>query len=252
MLASGAAVIGPAALAVTDRTIIRNEVAAARPSERSMTLSTVGDGLDGGSDFERFAPLILAASGFRQVYATQLTVMIADRPVAAENLLPLQFREDVCAHLTVVAGRCLMGSYEVVVGEHTARRLGLSPGSTLHTDEVNLPEQGGPMTPVGNPRQMMVVGTYRIADPADLYWTQPLELGPNAPGVEDEPVFTTRLTAGYSSSRHQPSPSRPACRPTCSVRTTWTRSSPVWTSSTAPWPAGAAAPRWTSTARSPS
>lgn len=200
--ATGAAVLAPAALSITDRVIVRDAVAAAPTAERTLTLYSVGIPVGaGGGDFERFGPNAVEPTGFGQVYLTQLIVMVLDGSPADPTLMRLQYREDVCAHLTIVTGRCLMGTYEIVLGADTARALGLGPGSVLDLDGVILPEQGGVLRAADDPRRMMVVGTYRPTRPADAYWTEPSEFRANTSGAVDEPVFTTGLTARYSTSR---------------------------------------------------
>jgi hypothetical protein len=200
VFATGAAVAGPAALAAVDRAIIRHEVGAADVRERTMTLASVGsEGVNDADEFARFLPLILNLRGFQQVYATEFTIIGIAPLRDLSHLSRMAFREDVCAHLTMVSGRCVMSSYEIILGEQTARRYGLRPGTILSTDEVEITETGA-VLPRGNPRDMMVVGVYRPTDPTDLYWGQLSYFRNNLGGDQAEPVFTGRRTAGFANS----------------------------------------------------
>jgi hypothetical protein len=193
VFAAGAAVAGPAAVATVDRFIVDHEVASASANERTVVLSMgSSQPLDNSHEFGRFVPLLLDLKGFTETYSTEFVVI-----GAGSDLARLVFREDVCAHLTIVAGRCLGGTYEVVVGEQTAQRSHLVPGSVLHTDEVRIKETE--YVPVGNPRTMVVVGVYRVTAPTDPYWGTTSYVGQNV-GQSPEVVFTTRDTAGDSNS----------------------------------------------------
>lgn len=200
VFATGAAVAGPAALAAVDRAIIAHEVAAAPVADRTVTLASVGaNGVDDTEGFAKFLPLVLNLSGFRQVYATEFSVIGIGPYRDLGHLNRLSFREDVCAHVTIVSGRCTMSTWEVILGEATAARFRLKPGMLIVTDEVEITETGA-VIPKGNPRQLMIVGTYRPIDPTELYWGQLSYFHNNLAGEREEPAFVTRRTSGYANS----------------------------------------------------
>jgi len=106
------------------------------------------------------------------------------------------YRQDVCVHLSVVAGRCLIGEGEVVIGEQTARRQSLAPGDAVELAYAEFsPDPRTPrFEPKGQPKRLTVVGTYRVPDPAGVYWGThgyfAADPGPRA----GEPVFADFAT----------------------------------------------------------
>ncbi|SDI80506.1 FtsX-like permease family protein [Frankineae bacterium MT45] len=73
-------------------------------------------------------------------------------------------RSELCAHLTMVAGRCPQGVGEIVVSSTSASALSLRLGQPVTLSGV---VDGGPSYPLGTAH---IVGVYRVFDADDDYW----------------------------------------------------------------------------------
>ncbi|HEX8626646.1 MAG TPA: ABC transporter permease [Catenuloplanes sp.] len=189
VFATGAAVAGPVYLAAVDRAALAAEVAAADRFTKTVSLS-LNDAQSAG--FDSLAPKLLTMPGFRQVHSLRFPVLGVE---PAEELSTVTFRSQVCQHLTIVAGRCLMGPAETVVGEATAARLGLSPGATTTVSWAQYDEVRQRFVAAGAPAVLSVVGVYRPRDPGDLYWGRSRFFGPGVPDAAREPLFVNRQSA---------------------------------------------------------
>lgn len=199
VVAVAAAVAGPAFLAAADRSVIAVEVDHARPAELALEAQTVVD-LTRGRDrtFENTVRAGLTDRGITPVFAAEFDSNVTG---PAGSVSPrMTFREDVCAHLTIVSGRCLIGTREVVVGEADARTMGVHIGQTVVEQEVVLTADG----PVarGPTAVLAVVGVYRVPDPSGQYWADQHYFD-TAPGVTTWPVFGTRGTMEALSHQHE-------------------------------------------------
>lgn len=189
---TGAAVAGPASLRAVDAAIVAHEAADASAAERMLTLGAVSsEGVNTSSDFAQFVPAVLKLPEFDQVYSVEISMF------GFGGISRVVFREDNCAHLTIVRGRCSQGNYEVVIGERMAKRAGLAPGSKVTADEVRYDPMSGVAYPAGNPHVLNVVGTYTPTDPDDLYWGRSGYFAVDGKGQRAEPVFMSRRTIGY-------------------------------------------------------
>jgi hypothetical protein len=194
--ATAAAVAGPAYLAAVDRTVSAQEVATAGTDELSVhTEATYAVKLAGGAqgiDFSALAPILVALPGFTSVYAAEFMVL-GTQP--APGVARLVYRQDACAHLVVVAGRCLTGVSEVLLGEATAARLHVAPGDVLPlTYAVATSDPAQPAhVPGADPAPVTVAGTYRVRDRTELYWGQHGYFATTTAGRPDEPIFTGRV-----------------------------------------------------------
>lgn len=186
VFATGAAVAGPVYLAAVDRAALAAEVAAADRSTKTVSLSLHDAEVTG---FDSLAPNLLTMPGFRQVYSIQLPVLGVE---PAGELSTVVFRSQVCQHLTMVAGRCLMGPAETVVGEATAARLGLSPGATITVGWAQYDESRQEFVAGGTPAVLGVVGVYRPQDPTELYWGRSRFFATGVPDAAREPLFVNR------------------------------------------------------------
>ncbi|MFG2039787.1 hypothetical protein [Dactylosporangium sp. NPDC048998] len=173
-LATAAAVAAPVYLDRTDRRIVDTEVAAAGVTERNILVTgTVEAGSDGSipPTFERLASGWLDAPGYTAVFSAQFAVQPADLPIAtAEQLSRVSYRDGLCEHVVVVAGRCLMGVGDAVLGVSAARQLSLHPGDALsltgsmYDSSTNRYLSGGPAA------ALTVVGIVRARDGTEPYW----------------------------------------------------------------------------------
>ncbi|MGI5239194.1 hypothetical protein [Dactylosporangium sp. CA-139066] len=173
-LATVAAVAAPVYLDRTDRRIVDTEVARADASERNIVVSGT---VEAGGDrtipptFERLASGRLDAPGYATVFSSQFAAQPAELEVAsAEQLARVSYREGLCDHVVVVAGRCLMGTGDAVLGISAARQLGLHPGDavslagSLYDSTSKHYLRAGPGAP------LTVVGIVRARDGTEPYW----------------------------------------------------------------------------------
>ncbi|GAA3232583.1 FtsX-like permease family protein [Dactylosporangium siamense] len=188
----GATVAVPAYLRTIDLAVVRSEVAGAAPGERTVALSATVDNTSTSTvDFTDVTGALLAIPGFTQVYSAEFpTVGIEPSPTDASRLT---YRQEACAHVTLLSGRCFLGSGEVVLGEHTAKRLGLGVGDPI--DLAFAVSKGSPTGPIyaafGEATPLTVVGVYRPATPQEEYWGAHDYF---AVHVTAEPVFTSAAT----------------------------------------------------------
>ena len=191
------AVAAPAYVQAADRAVAAGQVETALPGERSLQISKIEDARAGESDslgFTNVGPALVAFPGFVNVFAAEYPALGIEPDTRLRSRFV--YRQDVCAHLSMVAGRCLVGEGEVVIGEQTARRRSLAPGDPLELTYAEFSTD--PRTPVfepkGLPKRLTVVGTYRVPDPAGVYWGShgyfAADPGPRA----GEPVFTEFAT----------------------------------------------------------
>jgi putative ABC transport system permease protein len=182
----------PGYLQAVDRAAVATEVANAAPDEQGLSLSLPVDGRRSfdGLDFTAVGAALIRLDGFQEAAATEFPTVGVDPDNRHSSRLT--YRQDVCAHLRVIAGRCLMAEGEIVLGERTAARLKITPGTPLTMTFAQLnPDPNRPVfLPAGLPKRMTVVGVYQVPDPDELYWGR---RGYFTQG-EKEPVFT-----GYAS-----------------------------------------------------
>ncbi|WP_426511601.1 FtsX-like permease family protein [Dactylosporangium sp. McL0621] len=195
LFAVAAAVAAPAYLQAVDRSIVAGQVETAAARERSLSVTaSVNPRNDDGFDFADVAGGLVDLPGFDQVYGGEFpAVGIEPDRVRASRVT---YRQDACAHLTIVAGRCLAGSGDVVLGEQTAARLHLGPGDPITLTFAAL--GGSNSQPIyiadGAPARLTVAGTYRPADPAETYWGGHGYFDLDTAGRPGEPVFASAAT----------------------------------------------------------
>jgi hypothetical protein len=191
VFATGAAVAGPVYLAAVDQAGSAAVVADSPRRERTVSLGTLlAEPATEDVRFDALASSLLTLSGFTRVYSAQFGVLGIE--VGDTQLSSLVFREDVCQHLTLVRGRCALTSGEVLVGESTAERRGLDPGVPVTVQAARFDDLQGRYVPVAEASTLVVVGVYRPADPAELYWGRSAFFLPGAPDPIREPLFITR------------------------------------------------------------
>jgi hypothetical protein len=195
-LATVAAVAAPVYVARVDRQIVAGELAHASTAERNIlvtgSVEASGTGVMSRT-FENLAQGWLDAPGYRAVFATQFPAQPADLAVAtAEQLSRVSYREGLCDHVVVVAGRCLMGTGDAVLGVNAAQRLGLRPGDAVSLAGSSFDDRSNRYVPAGAPTALTVVGIVRAQDSTEPYWGRS---GALADGVS--PVFSVdRRTLG--------------------------------------------------------
>jgi hypothetical protein len=124
----------------------------------------------GAPDFATVGATLIALPGFRYVYSAEFPA-IGIEPTT-RRASRLVFRQDVCAHLRIVAGRCLAGEGEVVIGARTAERLQLSAGDsiTLTSAVFNEDPRQPNYVPDGRPQRLGIAGVYTVPDRTESFW----------------------------------------------------------------------------------
>jgi putative ABC transport system permease protein len=200
MLAVASAVAAPAYLIAAERAVAEGQIATATPSELSLAVRRTTDVLEDPSAGIKFPDvgrvLLLGLNGFTLYHSAEVPTVGLEKV----NYFPtrLVFRQEICAHVRILTGRCLAGEGDVLLGEHTAQRLELRAGDTITLTAARMNGLARPPTyePDGAPKKLTVAGTYRAVDTAEAYWglhgyfvsVPGLEAGPG------EPVFTNAGT----------------------------------------------------------
>ncbi|WP_432994581.1 hypothetical protein [Dactylosporangium sp. CA-233914] len=171
-LASAGVALAPVYLARADEGVVADEVAGARPEERTMLVAaTVESNNAGAMDgrFERDGARLLDAPGYTRVFSASFVAQPADQPaVFLDGTRQVTYRHDVCEHVTVLAGRCLMSLGDAVLTEETARRIGVRLGDPLSLTASSYTSATNQFIPAGPPGFLTVVGIVRpVASP---YW----------------------------------------------------------------------------------
>jgi hypothetical protein len=188
-----AAVAGPAYLRAADRAVAAGQVEAAPAGDRSLVLQlALPDTRDASTPVQidpaalRVTPGLTDLPGFRYVYATEVNTVGLDYDTAVPT--QIVHRQDVCANLTIVAGRCLVSESDLVVGEDTARRMNLRPGQPVTVRFARYDELEREYVAAGRPKSLLVTGTFRVTDPGGAYW------GASSYLDGREPAFVTETT----------------------------------------------------------
>ncbi|MEU4162138.1 FtsX-like permease family protein [Actinoplanes sp. NPDC026670] len=208
LLAVTSAVAAPAYLIAVDRAVAVGQIDTAAPNELGLVASTVQNERvateddtgppsqpePDGLQFGDVAAALVALPGFTYVYSAEYWVIGIDpNPANAGRLV---YRQDVCAHLRILTGRCLAAEGDVLLGEHTAQRLNLKAGDSIELRAaVPSPDpKKKSWLPDGKPRRLLIAGTYRPTEPSAGFWgargyfTAIPETGPG------EPIFTAAMT----------------------------------------------------------
>jgi putative ABC transport system permease protein len=200
LFAVAAAVAVPAYQHAVDNAVVAAEVAAAPPGGRSLSLTASVDEREAGPsddapDLANIGAAIVQVPGFTQVTGQDFPVVGLEP--GPQDTTAVVFRQDACAHLTIVDGRCLIAQNEVVVGERTAQRLGKGPGDLVpltYARVTSTPSGAITVVPDGIAKILEVVGVYRVSDPADQFWGNHGFFDPDREGQRGEPLFTNAPT----------------------------------------------------------
>ncbi|GIF55907.1 hypothetical protein [Asanoa iriomotensis] len=184
-----AAVAGPAYSAAAERSVVATEVAAAAPHETVFGIRPSADVAETGDSFERLGATQLVTPGFDLYFGAAFAVAPRDRDLAWQ----LSYRDDVCAHVTLDAGRCPTGRGEVMIGFQSAAQLDAGVGDTvsLRQSRFDTVDGAAQLVRVGRAVSVSVVGVYRPIEPAAPYWGP---LSPFPPGLFSDPKVRTTAT----------------------------------------------------------
>ncbi|MEU4557172.1 FtsX-like permease family protein [Actinoplanes sp. NPDC023936] len=199
LLAVASAVAAPAYLLAVERAVAQGQIETADIDELRLQLRAVKDaqaqeqGGGGTADVASAGAALDAMTGFSYVYSEEMpTVGMEPTDLYASRLV---FRQSVCDHLVLVAGRCVSGEGDVLLGAKSAERLELAPGDALVLRAAQIKGDRPPVwIPGADPKTFTIAGIYQVPDPSDIYWgthgyfvSGPL-IGPG------EPVFTTKTS----------------------------------------------------------
>lgn len=196
LFAVAAAVAAPAYLRAADRAIAAGQVGTATPAEKSLRISAVQDdrgdnpGAEPATSFTDIGSALATLPGFTYVYAAEYATIGMEPDVHYRTRMV--YRQDVCAHLTIVRGRCALAEGDVVIGEQAARRLHYDVGApaTLTFAVFNPDPRTPGFIPQGMPKRLTVVGVYRVPDPGATYWGTHGYFAGDPGDRPGEPLFT--------------------------------------------------------------
>lgn len=198
LFAVAAAVAAPAYLRAVDLAVAAGQVRTAVADERGFEVTTLQNDRntseldpDGQAiNFSDIGAALIDLPGFDYVYAAEYPTVGIEPTVLVRSRFV--YRQDLCPHLAMVSGRCLIAEGEVVIGEQTARRLALAAGDPITLTFATF--SSDPRTPKfeanGTPKQLTVVGVYRPRDSGETYWGAHGYFSQDAGDRPGEPVFT--------------------------------------------------------------
>ncbi len=195
-VAFAAAYAIPAFLAAADRSVISDELQHATVDqqviEATNSYKAQSTWQRPDSAFAGKLPQTMAEPSLSIVYADQFDVMMLGKVKAAPRM---QFRQNVCDHVTLVSGRCPTGTGEVMIGASLAASESLAAGSVIPIEYADVgvsPFDGPYVKPVPgyNPLTVNVVGVYRANDTTEPYWGDEPMFGADSLRLTDAPIFT--------------------------------------------------------------
>jgi hypothetical protein len=191
-----AAVAAPAYLRAADRAIAAGQVGLSDAASRRLTLTTLRhdrrpnrtreDIVANDITFDDTGSALVGLPGFDYTYAAEFATTGMEPSTKVRSRLV--YRQDVCGHLTMAAGRCLAGESDLIVGAKTADRLHLTPGDEVHLVFSVWDNLHQEWVPDGVAKRFVVTGTYRVIDASEGYWGSHTYFG------ADEPAFVTNAS----------------------------------------------------------
>ncbi|MER7278155.1 FtsX-like permease family protein [Dactylosporangium sp. NPDC000244] len=195
VFAMAAAVSAPVYSTTADRAVVHSQVAAATTSERVVqarrTSPTPTD-----HDFENLLPQLFNGSGFAGVFSTEYDIIIPPPAPQANSIAPrFVYRDGVCAHLRITAGRCFVSETEVILSTAQVQDLGLHIGDVFQAAWATVDPQGGDFVERGKRASLTLVGSYDPRNKAEQYWSDMDYFNPRPSArFTTEPAFAGRLT----------------------------------------------------------
>lgn len=186
-IAVGTAIVGPLFLRAGGDSLVRRGVATAGLADTSLELVPSGGHSVtlNGLAAERRA--LLARGHLTRLYGSSVQTMVAGLELTSTTGSPyagrLTYRSGICSILQFSAGGCRAGPRDAVVSDRTARRLGISLGSTITVKDLN-----------GRDRvRIRITGVFRIPNLQSAYWFG--DAGPYFPFGQNTgaPLYLTQV-----------------------------------------------------------
>ncbi len=114
------------------------------------------------------------------IHAAQVPTQLSHEP--GKPLALLAYRDNVCAHLRVVQGRCPSGPDEVLMSSRSARRHQIAPGRPIDVSGL-----GPDRLARTDPHRRVIVGLYEPRDPNEPYWWNDLYFDAQPEPVDGSP-----------------------------------------------------------------
>ncbi|MCO8269785.1 ABC transporter permease [Actinoplanes sp. TRM 88003] len=200
-----AAVAAPAYLRAADRAVAAGQVGTATPNELSVAVRAYQKDArqdtpgaePSGPNLERSGSALSGLPRFDYVYSMEFPAMGIEPTIAYASRFA--YRQDVCDHLEMVSGRCLIGSSDIVLPEAVGQRLEIKAGDTIELSyAIRIIPRGGPAFYAENGRaqRLLVAGLYRVPDPGNVYWGSRgfFNAGSDLPAGANLPLFVTSAT----------------------------------------------------------
>ncbi|MBX6751231.1 MAG: hypothetical protein IRY85_16455 [Micromonosporaceae bacterium] len=166
-----AAVAGPVAARAVDEAVARIEVENASGRERTISVVLAEDPTaEAGARLIDSVTDYIDLPGFEVIRGGGLTVFgpASDPGDLVWSSEQMVYRDGVCEHVIIVAGRCLAGAPEILIGAQTAEATGVRAGDVAWVQAATV--DNGLLVPDGIPSPVTVVGVYEPVDPEEAYW----------------------------------------------------------------------------------
>lgn len=170
-------VLGPMWTRAGSESVLRDALATAERDQNSATVSAHGEP---GQALLAGVPTVSLRQYGEPVRSLTLQAVVRLPGASERYRTPLYWRDDLCAHVQVLTGRCPTRAGEVLVPRVLGAALPARPGTPLDAN-VQGELSRAPNLPAG----LTVVGSYVQRDPTSDYWVGESAYFANYPG-EDE------------------------------------------------------------------
>ena len=169
-IATIATVAGPAYLHHVDAKVAARQLDGAAAMQRSIEITIPVDPTGASTPVSPAAAASLVnLPGFSRVTSVTLPVTVPTKPGAPPVAVNLVDRQDECAHVTMLSGRCVIGAGEVVLPASLATTLDVKPGAAIQVITTYFDGNSFQLSPAV-PMPMVVTGVYAPTSPSDVYW----------------------------------------------------------------------------------
>ncbi len=197
-LAFAAAVAIPAFIDAVNQSVIATEVGHASSGEQVIEavrrFAATGPRQRPDTTFATTVPSDMAEPSLSVVYADETDVLVTGKIETAPRL---QFRQNVCDHVVLAAGRCPTGTNEVMISASLAASESLGAGDllSLQAAHVGALAPDGPLISAIDgyaPAVFDIVGVYHPRSATEPYWGQENLFAADAIRGTDSPIFATQ------------------------------------------------------------